>query len=84
MTSWTAYVSEGQRVFTYFFLMASARPTRPALLTKSARLTLPISWRFIFEGLGSINIHSGTVEPDCRITFAMLRRNMLVHDVPVI
>lgn len=40
----------------------------------SARFTLPISFRFIFEGLGSFEIQYGTVDPDCNRTFAMLRR----------
>ena len=60
---------------THRFLIASARPILPALLTTSGRLTLPIARRLSFEGLGSLSIHSGTVEPDCRITLAMLYHN---------
>ena len=37
---------------TCLFLIASPRPTRLALLTASARFTLPISRRFIEIGLG--------------------------------
>lgn len=66
--------SAHQRSGTHRFLIASALPTRRALLTASARLTLPIWRRFILDGLGSFTIQSGTVEPDCRMTFAMLQR----------
>lgn len=57
---------------THRFLIASLRPIRLALLTASARLILPISRRFIFDGLGSFKIHSGTADPDCSSTFAIL------------
>ena len=70
-TSGTRF-TESQYTSTHRFLMASALPTRCALLTASARLTLPIWRRFIFDGLGSLSTHSGTVEPDCKITFAIL------------
>ena len=60
------------------FLIASFRPILLALLTVPMRLTLPISLRFIFEGFGSLSIHSGTDEPDCRMTFAILS-----HDVNI-
>ena len=67
--------TEGNGMYmTNRFLMAAARPTRLALLTVSARLTFPICRRFNFEGLGSLRIHSGTVDPDCRITFAILQQ----------
>lgn len=50
---------------------------RAAGLTSSPRLTLPIIRRFILDGLGSFVIHSGTGEPDCNSTFAMLRPRQL-------
>lgn len=56
--------------------MASPRPTRRATCTVSGRLTLPISFRFILDGLGNLSIHSGTVEPDCRMTLAILDRKL--------
>lgn len=65
----------GDITSTDLFLIASARPTRRALFTASARLTLPISRRFILEGFGNLVIQSGTVEPDCRMTFAILDDN---------
>jgi hypothetical protein len=43
-----------------------------ALLTASGRLTRPICFRFIFDGFGSFATHSGTGDPDCSSTFAML------------
>ena len=43
-----------------------------AWLTASDRLTRPICLRFIFDGLGSLATHSGTGDPDCSSTFAML------------
>lgn len=48
---------------------------RLALLTASARFALPISRLFIFEGFGSFKIHSGTVDPDCKRTLAILIRH---------
>ena len=44
--------------------MASLRPILRAVLIISKRLTLPICLRFIFDGLGNFNIHSGAVDPD--------------------
>lgn len=61
----------------HLFLMASFRPILRASLTVSARLTLPICLRFIFDGLGSFNIQSGTDDPDCNNTFAMLESRSL-------
>ena len=43
-----------------------------ALLTASGLLTRPICLRFIFDGLGSFVTHSGTGDPDCSSTFAIL------------
>lgn len=43
-----------------------------ALLTASGRLTRPICLRFIFDGFGSFTTHSGTGDPDCSSTFAIL------------
>jgi hypothetical protein len=54
------------------FLIASFLPILRAGLTASARFTFPIALRFNFDGFGSFEIHSGTGEPDCRRTFAML------------
>lgn len=59
-------------VITYRFFMASLRPIFRAVLTISERLTLPICLRFIFDGLGSLSIQSGTEDPDCNKTLAML------------
>lgn len=59
------------------FLIASLRSIFRAVLTISKRLTLPICLRFIFDVLGSFVIHSGTDEPDCRSTFAILSINMI-------
>lgn len=64
-------------VETHFFLIASLRPTLLALFTASARFTLPIWRRFIFEGFGSFKIHSGTDEPDCSKTFAILSSSLV-------
>ena len=52
--------------------MASLRPTFRAQFTDSPRATLPICLRFILDGLGNFRIHSGTVDPDCNKTFAIL------------
>lgn len=57
--------------------MAWFLPIERALFTTSGRLTLPISRLFILDGLGSFNIHSGTGEPDCSSTFAMLEDDMM-------
>jgi hypothetical protein len=57
---------------THLFLIASLLPIFRAALTVSERLTLPICLRFILDGLGSLSIHSGTEEPDCERTLAML------------
>ncbi len=54
--------------------MAAWRPILRAVLTVSARATFPICLRLSLEGLGSFVIHSGTGEPDCNKTFAMLIR----------
>jgi len=58
---------------THRFFKARLRPIVLALLTTSGRLTRPICLRFIFDGLGSFTTHSGTGDPDCSSTFAMLR-----------
>ena len=62
--------------FSHLFLIASPLPILWALLTVSARLTLPIARRFILEGLGNLVIQSGTVEPDCKMTLATLEREL--------
>lgn len=56
--------------------MASLLPILRASLTVSARFTLPISRLFILDGFGSLSIHSGTDEPDCRMTFAILKNGV--------
>jgi hypothetical protein len=52
--------------------MESLRPTLRAVLIISGLLILPIRFRLIFEGFGNLRIQSGTDEPDCTRTFAML------------
>lgn len=57
---------------THRFFKARLRPIDLALLTVSGRLTRPICLRFIFDGFGSLITHSGTGDPDCSSTFAIL------------
>ena len=57
---------------THLFLLASRLPIPSSLVTASPLCTLPIARRFILEGLGNFSTHSGTVDPDCSITFAIL------------
>jgi hypothetical protein len=64
--------SQMKKMSPHRFLIASFLPILRAGLTDSARFTFPIVLRFNFDGLGSLKIHSGTGEPDCRRTFAML------------
>lgn len=60
-------------IIAHLFLIASFRPIFLAEFTTSARLTFPMDFLFIFEGFGNLSIHSGTVEPDCSSTLAMLK-----------
>lgn len=64
-------------MWTHRLLIASRRPTLRALLTISGLFTLPICLRFIFDGLGSLSIQSGTVDPDCRMTLAILEEALV-------
>ena len=54
--------------------IASARPILRARLTASPRLAFPISRRFSLDGFGRLVIHSGTADPDCSSTFAILSK----------
>jgi hypothetical protein len=67
--SWQRETGSAHRLF-----IASARPILRAGFTASPRLAFPISRRLSLDGFGRLVIHSGTADPDCSSTFAILSK----------